>query len=274
MSVVTLSEWGHFHDYIKEHFLDYPAYIFRGQASHAWSLQSRLDRVVDNMGVDNPTAIWKRENQLSSFRMAVRGKRGPNPPNLLEENDWWALGQHFGLATPLLDFTESPFVALYFAFAEKLDFGLDHRAVWAISRSAVQQKSELILIEHEFAKFKKEPRNPKDISNELMELVEQFIKPSPHLKIVNPNSDENARLVSQRGLFVRTPDSMTLENWVKQNFKGDDKHRILIKILIPNKEREKILTWLNRMNINHLSLFPDLYGAAKYCNMALEIPNY
>ena len=50
----------------------------------------------------------------------------------------------------------------------------------------------------------------------------------------------------------------------------------MIKILITEspEDRSSFLRFLNRMNINYLSLFPDLEGAAKYCNMQLEIDNY
>lgn len=276
MGVVSLSEWRYFDDYVNEKFLGAPTYIFRGQASHTWSLQSRFDRIISIMKGPESEAEWARDRQLLSFRKAVRGRRGTNPPNMSDDNDWWALGQHYGLATPLLDFTESPFVALYFAFVEELNFEVDYRAVWALLGHAVDIKSAYASAEHELDILENRPRGLDDMPRSIDDFraIWQRKKVHPILKIVNPDSDENARLVSQRGLFVRVPDSMTLEDWVEENFKDENRFCVLIKILIPNREREKILISLNRKNINHLSLFPDLYGASKYCNTALKIPNY
>ena len=45
-------------------------------------------------------------------------------PNDSEDN-WWALGQHYGLATPLLDWVYSPYVCLtFFSFREADNDGL------------------------------------------------------------------------------------------------------------------------------------------------------
>ena len=49
---------------------------------------------------------------------------------------------------------------------------------------------------------------------------------------------------------------------------------ILIRITIPNKDRIDCLRSLNRMNINHLTLFPDLYGASRFCNHHAATKNY
>jgi hypothetical protein len=43
---------------------------------------------------------------------------------------------------------------------------------------------------------------------------------------------------------------------------------------LPEAGRVDCLRRLNRMNINHLSLFPDLLGSAEHCNRSLRIPNY
>ena len=48
----------------------------------------------------------------------------------------------------------------------------------------------------------------------------------------------------------------------------------LIKIVIPKAGAKDCLRYLNRMNINHATLFPDLYGASLFCNMELQISKY
>jgi hypothetical protein len=94
------------------------------------------------------------------------------------------------------------------------------------------------------------------------------------MEFFTPQSDENPRLINQAGLFSRAPDRMTIEEWVKQSFLKEEKRSVAVKIMIPDDCRRAALRSLNRMNINHLTLFPDLYGAAAFCNMSVEIDGY
>lgn len=94
------------------------------------------------------------------------------------------------------------------------------------------------------------------------------------VEFIRPLSDENQRLVNQAGLFSRFPVGTNVQSWVQTNFKGKGNGFTLIKIYIPNKEREECLKSLNRMNINHLTLYPDLYGASRFCNLFGEIERY
>lgn len=66
-----------------------------------------------------------------------------------------------------------------------------------------------------------------------------------------------------------------IESWISKYSDHIPKDKIaLIKVKIPNELRESMLIVLNRMNINHLTLFPDLEGASLYANMALKINKY
>jgi len=65
-----------------------------------------------------------------------------------------------------------------------------------------------------------------------------------------------------------------LDDWVSKHFKGESQWIRILKIRLPSTDREIALRSLNRMNINHLSLFPDLDGASKYANLDLLIENY
>jgi hypothetical protein len=252
-----LGSWSNFFDFIESAVFGTPEgsrrdYIWRGQRRSDWNLSSSLDRVFDKLGLSGATPPEKTAAaHLERFKYATRGRRGSNvaDPESLDENEWWALGQHFGLATPLLDWTRSPFAAAYFAFEELAVDATDYRVVYGLDRLAVKSRNEPI------------QQGPS--------LDEGRIRP-PILDIIDPMYDENARLVSQGGLFTRAPIGVPVEQWVAQAFEASSS-AVLLRIEIPNADRLVCLRALNRMNINHLSLFPDLSGASRSTNLKLEL---
>lgn len=224
-------------------------YIWRGQRSSAWSLSSSLDRLFDKLNLRSVGTLKLERlsaEHLESFKYSARGRRGPNPAEL-EENEWWALGQHFGLATPLLDWTRSPFAAAYFAFEELASDPGDYRVVYALDQDAVQQKNY-------------ELSNGPSVERGRLPVIE----------FIDPMSDENQRLVSQSGLFTRAPIGMPIESWVAQVFENSA-DPVLLRIEIPSSDRLACLRTLNLMNISHLSLFPDLSGSSRAANLKLEL---
>lgn len=272
---VKLFSWKYFYDFIHQEMLDYQMYIWRGQRCDDWPIDSTLDRLTKKAKVARQKKHSFRTQHLEQFKYAVRGRRGQNPPLLETENDWWALGQHYGLATPLLDWTTSPFVAAYFAFIGVGERQTKYRVIYALAKPSVEKRSKELFDTAEEER-KKELK--------LVESGEKSVGPltryslgipnRPDVEFIRPLSDENQRLVNQGGLFSRFPANTDIKTWVQDKYKDNSGQWILVKIHVPNKDREECLKALNRMNINHLTLFPDLYGASKYCNLYGEIEKY
>jgi len=263
VSTVELESWNGFFDFIRNTHSNSPALIYRGQASSEWKVESTLDRLEQRFptkrnyagGVpeffDHPPV--SRVTHLNAFQDAVRGKRGSDPP-VLSDDEWWALAQHYRLATPMLDWTYSPFVALFFAFEEEKYTNSsgqwaepEKRIVYALSVSCVSEK---------------------DSSD------------SPAPLVFSPKGETSYRLINQAGLFVKMPATTDLESYVCENFEKEttktakpprSARAILQKILIPNDDRINCLKFLNKMNINRMSLFPDIDGAACYINTLWEL---
>ncbi|HBG78894.1 MAG TPA: hypothetical protein DDW84_08685 [Phycisphaerales bacterium] len=259
-----LGSWKEFSDLIENKEFSWPTLIYRGQANADWKVESTLDRLerlfptttysVDGKSerFDRPP-VW-RELQLQRFKELCRGRLGTNPPLEKDEDEWWALAQHHGLATPMLDWTYSPFVALFFAFEnEKFACGdkwsePKERAVFALCYHLIDDNA------------KENEETPKPFS---------------------PRSYASYRLINQGGLFLKMPTGKDIATYVSSHFTEDtyseeptgNRHArpILQKIIIPNKERKECLWFLNKMNINRASLFPDIDGAAKHTNNLWEI---
>ncbi|WP_185928235.1 FRG domain-containing protein [Mesorhizobium sp. M6A.T.Ce.TU.016.01.1.1] len=213
--------------------------IYRGQRRYDWQIAATLTREFDGGAI--PPEMSRR--LLNRFQLAMRGRGTDMNGN--DDNEIWAFGQHFGLATPLLDWTESPFVALFFAFAQEDDPAEkpnDSRAVFSLNRGLVEEL-----------------------------LPELFFEPA---------LGENARLVNQAGLFTVTPSgddnlvSAIIDAVVETGAVDPDNPkeiaRYIYKVHIPNQGRVACLSMLRRMNIHHANLFPDPTGASQYSNDWLQ----
>ena len=245
--VTRISSWRKLPELLETPFFNRPKtqLIYRGHRRYDWPLTPSLGRLDPRNIITKDVA----DSQLRLFRRAVRGRTSDR--TLVEdeeENELWSVGQHHGLMTPLLDWTYSLYVALFFAFEQedRREGELDNpfRALYVLNKTHVEAADRC-----------------------------------PKVSVWEPSKDDHGRLVNQAGLFTYSEYGNTLENFlidslrdevlskVSEDEEAEELAQYICKIYIPNEERAECLRQLRMMNVHHASLFPDLLGAAQYCNI-------
>ena len=104
-------------------------WLFRGQAKAEWSLKSSLERAFEARGIPITRTDPIEEMILLNFKSAAHLFTASVPRDE-DTIAWLALIRHHGGPTRLLDFTESFYVAAYFA----IDGATEDCAIWAFNR--------------------------------------------------------------------------------------------------------------------------------------------
>ncbi|MEM9998566.1 MAG: FRG domain-containing protein [Bacteroidota bacterium] len=237
----NVSSFSELRDLIEEEISDIGDYVFRRQSNASWELTSTLDRLIKHArktGAKHGPVDDFVQSHLDRFRLEIRGRRGNSPPKL-EENELWALGQHFGLATPLLDWSRSPYISIFFALGS-IEDDQNERVLWCLHKERVEK-------------------------------INAGLSQKERLELIFPDSDDNKRLLGQSGLFSKGPVMRSVDEWVLKKSR-DIYDPVLIKIVFPGDFdfRRSALKKLELMNINYSTLFPDLMGASLYCNNVAE----
>jgi hypothetical protein len=190
---------------------------------------------------------------LSDFKDLAVGLPGLRSREL-EDLDWWALGRHYGLVTPLLDWTRSPYVAAFFAytgFAELINPGITTRGDLDPKQFLAADMSKPVAV-WAFKVYKNIDREYGD-----------------DLEILEPRIDIGHRQRAQRGVFTRLNhnDFYAIDDYLcSLDIDVREESPPLTKYLIPAGETARAITELRMMNITFATLFPDLEGAALQAN--------
>ena len=115
------------------------AWVFRGVGNAEFRLQPSVERHKVHTALEWPALEFELSEDFKS-----RVNLYLSPPQE-GELGWLALMQHYGVPTRLLDFTYSPFVALYFA-AKPFELCLNQETpafarVWALDSNAIHEGS-------------------------------------------------------------------------------------------------------------------------------------
>lgn len=286
--LVAFTSWNGYHQFRLPSFRNFLAlqegtpqlfdgsYVFRGQEQALWRLDSGLARML--RGVPERDRTRQRREHLMRFCRFLRREGDPNHPELIkrtlaslgethapsftsvpglpvsrdhivqDEVDIWSIGQHHGLATPLLDWTRVPIIALFFAGGGGGDTSEQGDcAIFALNTKLVEKES-------------KEART----------------RTAPHgyLDLIEPIAGERNRIIAQDGLFSISSSNIPVERWVTSTFKEPERKDlpVLLKFIFPSNQKE-ILKAVKLHGITHDRMMPDLDGISKSANFILSTTN-
>jgi hypothetical protein len=221
-----------------------PTLAFRGLARTAYSHVSSLARLRGDYGT-------LERHLLRNFRKYAP-RENPGPTTW----DWFALGQHHGLPTRLLDWTFSPLVALHFATASwpdddavllAVDCEAAHRGLPGVLRSTLDREGALIFTTELLAEQAPD-----------LERFDQLADAEPFIAFFEPPSLDE-RIVNQSALLSAISDpTCHMEEWLEAH--PDAWSAWTIPVAVKAQVRE----YLDQAGITERLLLPGLDGLAAW----------
>lgn len=233
-------------------------YGYRGHSDSSWSLESTLARYVKNVVLKRFPERQSDRNILESVARRLESKFKSNlivnedlPQSEAQSIDVFQFGQHFGLPSPLIDWTYSPFIALFFALSNEEP---NKKCIWQLNLDLLGVLNNQI--RH-------------DIWPKYDELEDGglFMRGSiPDLPVVGDLHQANRRIVFQQGFFTRLSSYNSIEIWARRVVEEIAHNACDVPLLrkynfqCDSKDRLRLLDYLDSMNINNRALFPDVMG--------------
>lgn len=230
---------------------------FRGQSDKDWILIPSLLRKLKENKIDDIDFAHNLEKSLiHEFIQKYPVYSGPKPDyvnyNLIR---WLTIMQHYGCPTRLLDWTDSPYVAIFFACNSSKE---KDGALFCLNDYIYQQ-----VLEKRYGKF------ADNTENELLWENTKYIV----YHIVT--FFQNIRCISQRGSFSFSTNIFKSHDEglydLMKEIKLTGKNTIMQKLIIPKELKPEFLSRLNAYGINSETLFPGIQGFCESLSNTIDI---
>jgi hypothetical protein len=213
---------------------------WRGQRDQAWPLSPSVFR--EERWAESETSYVERFQHKAP-------SRHPRVPAYEDRAGWLFLMQHYRLPTRLLDWTESPLIAAFFA-AQKDKAAIDHPSAVQDSDGAVFALSPYRLNEdqvHESALIMPGDEHAKPLIDRAFS---SRVAPKEYIVAVRP-SEVDLRLVVQLSVFTIHGMGAGIDTLPKHS-------SFLRKYSVPSGAKAHLLEELKYVGIRDSSIFPDL----------------
>jgi|ERR1044072_1783044 hypothetical protein len=204
----------------------------RGHANSSWKLQPHYDRLKSPI---------KETELLNKFRQNANLLLEHAPRNPFDFG-WMFLMQHYGVPTRLLDWTESPLVALYFAVEDPRDRNKDG-ALWILfplelNRHSTKAKVYIPSFEDVWLQNYSVDQYAQEMDNGIL----------PIAAIATRN---NPRIQAQLGVF-------TISHLKKTPIEEIEDGKHCVKFTIPAGAKNRLRQELRILGLTRFQVFPEL----------------
>ncbi|HLZ73687.1 FRG domain-containing protein [Phenylobacterium sp.] len=230
-------QWRRFERFLSE--LSSPDWVFRGHSDTSWKLRPKIGR-------EDLVSKWTASAEVALLAEFKRRARQFETGVDFSDWDWLALAQHFGLPTRMLDWTQNPLVAAYFAVSSRpLNTDAEVVAVLARERDYLDLNDE-------------GARNPRPFDSDTW--PSQF-DAQGGVAFVRPLI-RAPRMISQRGVF--SVHLNPTEDWegFRRRLLGQPRYRIIKprRFKIPAAFRLHFQNRIGSLGVDASSIMSDLGG--------------
>lgn len=246
-----------------------PHFVFRGHSNHKeYSLLPgvfRWKKISEGRYVGEYSQM--EHNILNDFiSEACRFVRDVPDGEL---STWLELAQHFGVPTRLLDFTENPLVALYFACVGSPQ---NDASVWIVNEPAYNKKfflesalvqtsksqnavTQIISQEIVYQDYQQHDGNPQYIQ------WPWIYKPHHHAERMNLQSSVFMIWGAKRQPLTTF---FTNDDYMVENQPVNSEYGIICHVDISAKHKNQLLEQLDSLGINEKFVYPGIDGIGRY----------
>jgi hypothetical protein len=241
--------WQQFEDFFRKLAISSSAlstgFLYRGQSDNSWQLQAVLSRTF-KAGITDQEAKNIEGELIGIFRSQAHIYLRPDYlPKTDNQIEWWQIMQHYSAPTRLIDWTESIYVAAYFAVVHQWD---KDGAIWLMPPSIVNDAATTKLAGVKFE--------------------DAVIANNPDLTMAVPMTRYSNRTLAQQGHFTLSTNILGkqgdfIDAECSIHAQGKDQYH---KLSIDHSLKPEILFRLKQMNVTAASLFPGEDGIGKSLN--------
>lgn len=228
---------------LKDDFSDSNTNIwYRGQSHSSWDLMPGFYR---ESSTTSESTLLKRFKQSASMLL------DKDPVNSFS---WMFLMQHYGLPTRLLDWSESPLIALYFALEDHEKHPNTDAILWCLKPTELNNEANITTAgENNFIPSFDDDDIIKSYAIE--SVISSRVRLNPIATIATRN---NPRIQAQQGVFTIHHQARIAINTLpnKENF--------LTSYIIRSDDRSKVLLELKTLGFSKFSLFPELSSISEH----------